>query len=87
MVSDTEITAAQQLMASRAGVFGEPASAAPLAGLTKLIREGMDFSSKTIVCVVTGNGLKDTDSILIDSSKFLELPADLAKVEQALGLV
>ena len=87
MVSDAEITAAQKLMASRAGIFGEPASSAPLAGLIKLIQEGMDFSAKTVVCIVTGNGLKDTDSVLTDADKFLEMPADLAKVEQALGWV
>jgi threonine synthase len=85
MVSDEEIIAAQQLMASKAGVFGEPASAASLAGLIKLTRQGMDLSSKKIVCVVTGNGLKDTDIVLKSPERFLELPSDLSAVEQALG--
>jgi threonine synthase len=85
MVSDEEIIAAQQLMASKAGVFGEPASAASLAGLIKLTRKGMDLSSKKIVCVVTGNGLKDTDIVLKSPERFLELPANLSAVEQALG--
>ena len=86
MVSDAEILATQRLMASEAGVFGEPASAAPLAGLIKLYEKGMDFSGKVIVCVVTGNGLKDTEAALRDAPPFLELPADLAEVEKALGL-
>ena len=85
MVSDTEILAAQKLMASEAGVFGEPASAASLAGLVKLRRKGTDFSQKVIVCVVTGTGLKDTETALKGAPPFLELPPDLAAVEKALG--
>tara|TARA_B100000315_G_scaffold85683_1_gene78584 strand:+ start:8907 stop:9962 length:1056 start_codon:yes stop_codon:yes gene_type:complete len=85
MVSDKEIMAAYRLMATKAGIFGEPASAASLAGLLKLTREGINFSGKRIVCVVTGNGLKDTDFVLKNAEPFLELPADLAAVEGALG--
>jgi len=85
IVSDEEILAAQSLMAVKGGIFGEPASAASLAGLIKLARSGMDFSAKKIVCVVTGTGLKDTDTALKSAEPFLELPADLAVVEQALG--
>ncbi|HCP60665.1 MAG TPA: threonine synthase [Dehalococcoidia bacterium] len=86
MVSDDEILAAQKTMAARGGVFGEPASAASFAGLLKLSRSGADFSRKRIVCVVTGTGLKDTDTALKGAEPFLELPADLAAVERALGL-
>ncbi|MFC2041545.1 threonine synthase [Chloroflexota bacterium] len=85
MVSDDEIMAAHQLMAAKGGIFGEPASAASLAGLIKLSQKGMDFSSKRVVCVVTGTGLKDTEIVLKNAEPFLELPADLATVEQALG--
>jgi len=85
MVSDEEILATQKLMASRCGVFGEPASAASLAGLIKIGKDGMDFSNKKVVCVVTGTGLKDADTALKNAEPFLELPADLAAVEQALG--
>ncbi|MBA7677258.1 Threonine synthase [subsurface metagenome] len=85
MVSDEEIMAAHHLMATKAGIFGEPASAASLAGLIKLSQQGMDFSSKRVVCIVTGTGLKDTDSVLKSAEPFLELPADLATVEQTLG--
>jgi len=86
MVSDDEILAAQRLMATRAGVFGEPASAASLAGLVKLSRQGVDFSQNRVVCVVTGTGLKDTDIVLQNVEPFLELPAELGAVEKALGL-
>jgi threonine synthase len=85
MVSDDEILAAQKLLAARAGVFGEPASAASLAGLLKLKRNGTDFSGKRIVCVVTGTGLKDTDIALKNAEPFLELPADFNTVATALG--
>ena len=85
MVSDEEIMSTQRLMATKAGIFGEPASAASLAGLIKLSKQGMDFSAKRVVCVVTGSGLKDIDAVLKSAEPFLELPADLATVERALG--
>lgn len=85
MVSDEEIMAAYRLLATKGGIFGEPASAASLAGLIKLSQQGMDFSQKRVVCVVTGTGLKDTDIALKGAEPFLQLPADLVAVEQALG--
>ncbi|MFC1903791.1 threonine synthase [Chloroflexota bacterium] len=85
MVSDHEILSAQKLLATKGGIFGEPASTASLAGLVKLSRSGTDFSRKKIVCVITGNGLKDTDTALKDAPPFLKLPADTASIEQALG--
>jgi threonine synthase len=85
MVSDDEILTAQRIMAVEAGVFGEPASCAPLAGLIKLTKQGKDFSGKVIVGVVTGNGLKDTEAALKKAPSILELPADIKAVEKALG--
>ena len=85
MVSEDEILEAYRLMAYRAGIFGEPASGASLAGLLKLVRGGMDFSHKRVVCVVTGSGLKDPDTALTNMESFLELPPDTAAVEKALG--
>ncbi|MDP2730460.1 MAG: threonine synthase [Dehalococcoidales bacterium] len=85
MVSDDEIVAARRLMATKGGIFGELASSVSLAGLIKLSRQGMDFSAKRVVCVVTGTGLKDSDLVLKNSEPFLELPADLAAVEKSLG--
>jgi threonine synthase len=84
-VSDDEILAAQRIMASEAGVFGEPASAAPLAGLIKLVQKGIKFPDKVIVCVVTGSGLKDTETALKIAPDILQLPADFKAVEKALG--
>ncbi|HUT96968.1 MAG TPA: threonine synthase [Dehalococcoidales bacterium] len=86
MVSDDEILAAQKMLATKGGIFGEPASAASLAGLVKLRKQGRDLSKSRIVCVVTGTGLKDTETAVKGAEPFLELPADLAQVEEALGL-
>ena len=85
MISDEEILAAYRLLASSEGIFCEPASAASMAGLLKLVHGGMDLSQKKVVCVLTGTGLKDTDTALKSAESFLELPADLVAVEQALG--
>jgi threonine synthase len=86
MVSDDEILAAQKLLAAKGGIFGEPASAASLAGLLKLAQKGMSFAGKRIVCVITGNGLKDTEIALKNPPNVLELPANLAVIEKALKL-
>jgi threonine synthase len=85
MVSDAEILSAQKVLAAEGGIFGEPASAASLAGLIKLSKKGTDFSQKVVACVVTGHGLKDTETALKGAPPFLELPADEAAVERALG--
>lgn len=85
MVSDDEILTAQRIMAAEAGVFGEPASAASLAGLIKLTKQGKKFADNVIVCVVTGNGLKDTETALKKAPSIMELPADIKAVEKALG--
>jgi len=83
-VSDEEILAAYHLMAVAEGVFGEPASAASVAGLIKWSHEH-DLSGKRIVCVITGTGLKDPDTAMRGTPPFIELPADLDEVERALG--
>jgi threonine synthase len=62
-VTDSEILTAQQMLAHGEGVFCEPASAASIAGLLKLAREGR-APEGTVVSVLTGHGLKDPDVIL-----------------------
>lgn len=87
MVSDDEILKAQQLLAVKGGIFGEPASAASLAGLLKLKRGGMDFSGKRVVGVITGNGLKDTETALKHAARnMIECRPELGAIERALGL-
>lgn len=86
MVSYEEIMAAYHLLASKAGIFGEPASAASLAGLLKMARAGTDLSGRRVVCVVTGTGLKDPDTALRGAGSFSNLPASSAAVAEWLAL-
>jgi len=62
-VTDQQILEAQRELAMLEGIFVEPASAASIAGLKKLAEQGNLDSSKTIVCVTTGHGLKDPSVI------------------------
>jgi len=87
MVSDDDIVAAYKLLASREGIFVEPASAASLAGVLKLAREqSLDFAGRRVVCVLTGHGLKDPDTAVKVSGTYTQLPADITTVEKELGL-
>ncbi|MBN3525675.1 threonine synthase [Paenibacillus apiarius] len=58
-VTDEQILEAYQLLAANEGVFCEPASAASVAGVIKLQREGYFSGGEAVVCVLTGHGLKD----------------------------
>lgn len=87
-VTDEEIMAAVKLMSSSEGIFCEPASGAAVAGLLKLSRRGLHLNNKTVVCVITGTGLKDTAAVGdILEIKVEEYPAELDVVEKALALV
>ena len=72
-VTDEEILAAQRYLASKGGIFAEPASCAPLAGLCKLKKEGRLPSGITVTMVQTGNGLKDPDTALKQVGKPIEI--------------
>lgn len=62
-VSDMEILEAQKLLARLEGLFVEPASAASIAGLRKLVGEGVIDKNELTVCIATGHGLKDPDIV------------------------
>ena len=72
-VSDAQILAAQKLLSSKGGIFAEPASCAPLAGLIKLKEEGRLPKGITVVMVLTGNGLKDPDTAMSQVGKPVEI--------------
>ena len=85
-VSDKELLEAYQLLSSKEGVFVEPASAASVAGLRKLVSQGkLDLRDSRVVCVLTGNGLKDPDTAVKLATEVLHVPPTLDGVEQALG--
>ena len=85
-VTDEEILSAYRLLAREEGVFGEPASPASVAGLLKVTQGGTSLQGKTVVCVITGTGLKDPDTAIANVPPATALPADLAAVEHELGL-
>jgi len=68
-VTDEEILAAQSLLASREGVFCEPASAASVAGFIKKVKEGFFQGGEVVVATLTGHGLKDPNVILHNVEK------------------
>ncbi len=84
-VTDAEIIEAYKLLGSGEGVFCEPASAASVAGLLQC-RDTVPTGA-TVVCVLTGNGLKDpTTAIEHNEARFhTGLEADTAKVAQVMG--
>ncbi|MDR2860455.1 MAG: threonine synthase [Elusimicrobiota bacterium] len=89
LVTDEEILEAYKLIASTEGIFCEPASASSLAGLIKYIKKGYfkDKKSSRVVCILTGNGLKDPDTAVKNSDiKPKKVNAQIKDVAKAIGL-
>jgi threonine synthase len=86
--TDDQILAAQRELASREGVFVEPASAAGVAGLLIEHDEGADLRGKTVVVTVTGHGLKDIDTALSGFTDLVDtvVDADVESAARAAGL-
>ncbi|MCY3645862.1 MAG: threonine synthase [Chloroflexi bacterium] len=85
-VSDDEILEAYRLLAGSEGLFVEPASAASVAGLRKLNREG-GLRGGRVVAVLTGSGLKDPETAEhANTPKVVRATATFEGVERALGL-
>jgi threonine synthase len=85
-VTDTEILAAQIRLANTEGLFAEPASAAPLALLIRLVMEGKIEKDSTTVVVLTGSGLKDPDAALKNVEPPIELDGDARTLAKVLKL-
>ncbi|HEX6917096.1 MAG TPA: threonine synthase [Phycicoccus sp.] len=89
-VTDEEILEAHRLLSRTEGIFVEPGSAASIAGLLKAHREGSVPAGATVVCTVTGHGLKDPQWALRtpDGSPVepVRVPVDAYSVAAALGL-
>lgn len=96
MVTDDEIISAYKLLAEKEGVFAEPASAASIAGLLKLIKKSyfkrflstIDLRPSTkirIVCILTGHGLKDPECTLRSIKPPKEMRADLKSILKEIG--
>jgi threonine synthase len=85
-VSDDEILAMQLRIAQAEGAFCEPASAAGVAGVARLAREGRLGQAETVVCILTGHGLKDPDAVAGEEGSLTPVPADAAAIRGAMGL-
>src|SRR5512134_1395393 len=85
MVSDAEILDAYKMVAETEGVFCEPASAASIAGVVKLGRDGFFRAGDRLVCTLTGHGLKDPDNAIAQSVAPVTIPPTLADVLKVLG--
>ena len=86
MVSDEQILEAHLALAAREGLYCEPASAASVAGLVAAQAAGKVDPGQTIVCTLTGHGLKDTQWALAQASDPTVIPVEVRAAARALGL-
>ncbi len=85
-VTDRDILRAYRLLAAQEGVFVEPASAASVAGLLQCHAAGLVEPGQTIVCTVTGHGLKDPDWAIAGAPPPVTVAVDAAAAAAELGL-
>ena len=84
--TDEKLLEAYRLIAKTEGVFVEPASAASVAGLLAATADGWIEKGSTVVCTVTGNGLKDPDTALSSLPEIARVGIDPVAVASAMGL-
>jgi threonine synthase len=82
--SDEEILRVQKLLAEAEGIFCEPASAISVAGLLHDIERGRIREGTTIVCTLTGHGLKDPDTAIAQCVKPETVDAELFEIERVM---
>ncbi len=85
-VTDAQILEAYRMLASQEGVFVEPASAAAVAGLLQGAAAGLVERGETIVCTVTGHGLKDPNRAIAQIEARPAVEASVDVVVEELGL-
>jgi threonine synthase len=71
-VADREILEAQKMLASKEGIFVEPASASTIAGVGKLLNGGLIDPDEETVCITTGNGLKDQEAVALSMEQTIK---------------
>ncbi|MGZ8155008.1 MAG: threonine synthase [Burkholderiales bacterium] len=82
--TDEEILRAQKLLAESEGIFCEPASAISLAGVLKDLEGGRITEGSTVVCTLTGHGLKDPDTAIAQCVKPETVDAELSEIERVM---
>jgi threonine synthase len=85
LVTDEEILEAYRMIAGLEGIFCEPASAASVAGVIKMNRAGLFKGGETVVCTLTGHGLKDVDVVMTMAQKPITIKARLDEVVKVMG--
>src|SRR5258708_22541292 len=85
-VTDEQILDAYRLLAVREGVFGEPASAAGVAGLLQACKHGDVEPGSVVVCTITGSGLKDPDAAMAGVPEPAIVAGDAEAAAAPLGL-
>lgn len=85
VVSDGEIIRAQKDLAKLEGIGVEPASASSIAGLRKLVEQGIIDGDECVVCVTTGHLLKDPEEIMRVCDKPIEVEADIRAIKKVLS--
>ncbi len=84
-VTDEEITDAQKLLAKTEGIFCEPASAASVAGVIKKANEGYFKGGETVVCILTGHGLKDPDRAIAIAPEVIKAKPEINELAKIIG--
>ena len=82
-VSDAEIMAAQKLLGSVCGLFGEPACVTGTAGVRKLCEMGVLGKNDTVVTMISGNGLKDVENAIKAAGSPIACPNDMESLLRA----
>jgi threonine synthase len=82
-VTDEEILQSIPILARKAGVFGEPAGVAGVAGVRRAVEAGLIHRSESVVIVMTGNGLKDIQSAIRSVGSTTEVRPDMEEVRRA----
>jgi threonine synthase len=82
---DREIIDAIILLAKTEGIFTEPAGGVAVAALKKLVEEGKIDKGESVICYVTGNGLKATEAIMDAIPKPKIVKPDITQVSAAIG--
>ncbi|MBI0583523.1 MAG: threonine synthase [Methanomassiliicoccus sp.] len=84
-VTDEEILAAQRLLGRKEGIGVEPASAASIAGLIKLVDDGVVARDERVVCICTGNVLKDPDTVMRSCEEILKAKPTVEDVRRVIA--
>lgn len=84
-VTDEEILAAQKMLGRMEGVGVEPASAASIAGLIKLVDQGVVAKDERVACICTGNVLKDPDTVMRSCAEILKAKPTVEDVKRVIA--